>query len=294
MAPSLFCRAPRIQDEPANALVLQQREDLVALELVAPVQELELDDERQPDHLAAELLDEVDRRLRGAAGREHVVVDQHPLAGDDRVGVHLERVEAVLERVLGRHRSPGELARLTRGDEPAAEPAGEGAAGDVTPSLRPEHEVGLLRLGPLRDPLHRLPERLAVGEQGHDVLEDDSRLREVRDVADLRGEVDRHQTPATRRRSARQKRSCESSWASSASPWRSSSAPWRASGLRERSFGNSASRRSAWFPAAVANLRSCRTSTPAATSRAQTTAVSTSLSPKGGSSRPYSTRSRPC
>src|SRR5581483_440450 len=256
--------------------------------------ELELDDEREADDLPPELLDELDRRLRRATGREDVVVDQHALPGDDRVGVHLQRVEPVLERVLRRHRPPRKLSRLACGNEPAAEPAGERAAGDVAARLGAEDEIRLLRLRPLRDPLHRLLERFGVGEQRHDVLEDDSGLREVRDVADLGGQVDGHQIAATRCRSARQKRSWESSCASSASPCRSSSAPWRASGLRDRSFGSSASRRSAWLPAAVANLRRCRTSTPAAISRAHTTAVSTSPSPNGGSSNPYSTRSRPC
>ena len=68
----------------------------------------------RPTTIAAELLDELDRRLRGAAGREHVVVDEHALARRDRVGVHLERVEAVLERVLDADRPPGQLAGLPR------------------------------------------------------------------------------------------------------------------------------------------------------------------------------------
>src|SRR4029079_558374 len=93
--------------------VLEQREDVVALQPLAAVQELELDDERQPDDLAAELLDELDRRLRGPARRQHVVVDQDALALDDRVGVHLQRVEAVFERVLRCPAPPRHLAGLT-------------------------------------------------------------------------------------------------------------------------------------------------------------------------------------
>jgi len=52
-----------------------------------------------------------------------------------------------------------------------------------------EHDVRLLRLSPDRKLLDGLAQRLGVGEEGHDVLEDDSRLREVRDVPDLGREV---------------------------------------------------------------------------------------------------------
>src|SRR6476620_3910749 len=95
--------------------VFDQGAHLVALEPLASVQELQLDDERQADDLAAELLDELDRRLRGASRRQHVVVDQHLLPRDDRVRVDLERIEAVLERVLRRHRAPRQLSGLARG-----------------------------------------------------------------------------------------------------------------------------------------------------------------------------------
>src|SRR4029078_10618310 len=95
--------------------VLEQREDVVALQPLPAVQELKLDDERQPHDLAAELLDELDRRLRGPARPQLVGVAQNALALDDRVGVHLQRVEAVFERVLRCHGPPRELAGLTGG-----------------------------------------------------------------------------------------------------------------------------------------------------------------------------------
>src|SRR5919198_4828405 len=85
---------------PTSAFVLDQRENVVALEAVAAVQELKLDHEGEPDDLPAELLDEVDLRLRRPPCREQIVVDEHALPGRDCVGVELERVEAVLERVL--------------------------------------------------------------------------------------------------------------------------------------------------------------------------------------------------
>ena len=57
----------------------------------------------------------------GAAGGEQVVVDQHARAAGERVGVDLERVDPVLERVLGADRLVGQLARLARGNEAGRE-----------------------------------------------------------------------------------------------------------------------------------------------------------------------------
>jgi hypothetical protein len=116
----------------------------------------------------------------------------------------LERVEAVLEGVLGSDGSPRQLAGLPRCDEPAAEPAGQRAARDVAACLGAEHEVGLLRSRPVGDLVDGRAQRVRIGEQRHDVLEDDPRLGEVRDVPDLLREIDGHET---RWRSARQNRS---------------------------------------------------------------------------------------
>src|SRR5687767_7104947 len=84
--------------------ILDQRENVVAFELLAAVQELELDHEGKADHLAAQLLDKVDLGPGGAAGREQVVVDEHAGTALDRVGVELERVEPILQRILRAHR----------------------------------------------------------------------------------------------------------------------------------------------------------------------------------------------
>src|SRR3954451_18473659 len=89
--------------------VADQREDVVAFEALPAVQKLELDHEREAHDLAPQLLDEIDLRPRGTSRREQIVVDDHARAGLDRVRMQLERVEAVLERVLDADRAPGEL-----------------------------------------------------------------------------------------------------------------------------------------------------------------------------------------
>src|ERR687898_1181039 len=115
--------------------VRDQRLHVVAGELVAAVQEGELDHEEEADDLAAELLDELRLRLRGAAGGEHVVVDDHPSSRRDRVRVHVEAVLAVLQVVRRLDRVPRQLPRLSSGDEAAAETVRERAAEDEAPPL---------------------------------------------------------------------------------------------------------------------------------------------------------------
>src|SRR4029450_11903041 len=50
----------------------------------------------------------------------------------------------------------------------------------------PATMAGVPPPGPVAEDVDRLPERVGVREQRHDVLEDDARLRPVRDVADQR------------------------------------------------------------------------------------------------------------
>src|SRR5262245_42566548 len=142
---------------PPTFLVLDQREHVVPFQAFPAFEKRQLEQARQADYLAAELLDEVDRRLRGAPGREHVVVNEHSLTQLDRVGVDLELVEAVLERVLGRNGTPRQLAGLAGSHEATAEPARERPAGDVAARFRPENEIRSPRFGPLSEQVDRLP-----------------------------------------------------------------------------------------------------------------------------------------
>src|SRR5262245_28889310 len=88
---------------------MNQRKDVVARDLLATLQEVQLDDELEAHDLAAELLDELGQRFRRPAGGEDVVVDHHPRAVVKCVGPELERVLAILERVLGADRLQRQL-----------------------------------------------------------------------------------------------------------------------------------------------------------------------------------------
>ena len=218
---------------------LDQREDVVALELLAAVQELELDHEREPDHLAAELLDEVDLGLRRAARGEQVVVDEDARsAGSIASACSSSASKPYSSAYLALTVLHGSLPGLRAATKPQLEPVGERRAEDEAARLGAEDEVRLARLGALRELLDRLVQRLRVGEQRHDVLEDDPALREVRDVADLRRQVHCGALSGDERaHEPRQKSSWESSCESRASASRSSSpavAPLGVAGAERR------------------------------------------------------------
>src|SRR5260370_8395988 len=112
----------------------------MALELVASVEERQLDQERDADDPPAQLLDQPERGGHRASRREQVVDGEHALAALDRVLVHRERVTAVLELVLDLDGLAGKLAELAHGHEARAELLRAGAAADQAPPLHtPPH-----------------------------------------------------------------------------------------------------------------------------------------------------------
>src|ERR1700693_1968237 len=106
-------------------------------------QVLELDQDLDSDHLAAELADQANRGGRGAARRQYIIDDQHLLTGSDGVGVDLELVGAVLELVGVADRLPGQLANLADRYKPGIELHGNGRTGDETARLDGRDKVGL-------------------------------------------------------------------------------------------------------------------------------------------------------
>ena len=104
--------------------------------------------------------------------------------------MHLEGVEAVLQGVLGPDGEDGQLPRACGGHESTSEPVCDRRPEDEPARLGADDDVDLPRLGPLGHLVDRLVQGLGVRQEGHDVLEDDPGTGEVRDVADLRAEVD--------------------------------------------------------------------------------------------------------
>jgi len=116
-------------------------------------------------------------------------VDQYPGTPREGIGVHLERVDAVFERVLGADRVVRQLARLPRWDEARPQLACQRRAEDESARLGRHHVVDLERKGVLRQRCHGGVERGRVQQQRSDVPEYDPLLGKVRDVADVSAQV---------------------------------------------------------------------------------------------------------
>src|SRR2546423_10120576 len=114
--------------------------DVVSRQVVGALEELQLDEEGDPDDLAAKLLDQARRRPGRAASRQQVIDDHHRLPRPDRMLMDLEYPRAVLERVGLCNFLTGELAFLPDWDEACIEQAGKRATEDETPPLHTDHQ----------------------------------------------------------------------------------------------------------------------------------------------------------
>ena len=101
----------------------------------APVEILELHQKRESFDVRAKSFEQPRRSGRRAARREQVVDHQHALALLQGVGVNLERVGAVLERILFGQSIVRQLARLTNGDETGTDGVSDRRAENVTARL---------------------------------------------------------------------------------------------------------------------------------------------------------------
>src|SRR3972149_897660 len=93
----------------------------ILLELLAPLQEPKLDQERHADHVTAELLDQPERGGHGPSGREEVIDSQHALAGLKGVFMDRERITAVLKLIFDFYGLSGELPKLPDRDKSSPE-----------------------------------------------------------------------------------------------------------------------------------------------------------------------------
>ena len=98
--------------EASLLVVMQEAEYVVLGKFGAAFEEVEFDGYGEADDFAAELLDELDGRVHGAAGGEQVVDDDDALAVLDGVEMDFERVGAVLEVVVDAGDLRGELFRF--------------------------------------------------------------------------------------------------------------------------------------------------------------------------------------
>ena len=185
-----------------------------SVELVAAVKEVELHHEKEADQVTSELADErtgsgggstCHVKLAGCSQEKetssqksqltssnNVVHNNDLLTRLDRVLLHLEVVGSVLLLVALGHALAGELALLPDGHEAGAQPERQSRAKEEAAALEADDNVdaalladgGVEGLGDLQlQRAHQAGEVGVVGEDGHDVLEQDARRGEVRELA---------------------------------------------------------------------------------------------------------------
>lgn len=145
----------------------------------------QVDDEAAFDDLAAHLGYQRAGGFCGAAGSDEVVHQQHAIAFLYRVGVDLDAVGAVFERVVVADGFGGKLAFFADRDEALVQRVSQRRAKDKTARFYAGDLVDLHVLVALRQLIYRGTKTGRVLEQRGDVTELDALLGIVRDGTDM-------------------------------------------------------------------------------------------------------------
>src|SRR5579883_2306587 len=99
-------------------IISYQGQALCLTQTGASAEKAEFDYESASDHVAVERVDQADRGLGGAAGRQQVVDNQHAAVSGDRVLMDFQRIDAVFQLILLLDPQIGKLAGLARDNHP--------------------------------------------------------------------------------------------------------------------------------------------------------------------------------
>lgn len=194
----------RISNRPHLGLAREKSVDRSG-ELLASLEELELEDEDEAQQIAAHLLD----HLAGRVGRatcsivslimplsivivvhtsgDNVIDHDNLLTRLDGIGLHLEEILAIFLIIGLSLAGSRQLALLAHRNEASTEAQSQAGADQKATSLQTNDDIGLLAAVALKDmQFQRADEGLVqgrVGEDRQDILEQDSRGREVRELA---------------------------------------------------------------------------------------------------------------
>ncbi len=128
-------------------------------DFVGAAERRQIDDEAGSGDIGADLLEELDGGLRGAAGGDQIVDQDHSLAANERILVHFHLVDAVFERIADADPLERQLAFLADRHESARHLMRNRAAEDEAARLDAGNLVDLAA-GP---GLHQLVDGAAEG-----------------------------------------------------------------------------------------------------------------------------------
>jgi len=139
--------------------------------------------------LALGHLDELSNGGGSTAGRQDVVHDQDRLAWLNAIGVHFERIGAILQGVLDGMNGVGKLFGFAHGDEASPKGQRHGRGEKVAARLNSNDDVDRVAGVLLLERLDGVPETGFVLEKGGDVVEIDAGFGPVFDLPDERFQV---------------------------------------------------------------------------------------------------------
>ena len=170
-------------------LIGQDRLEATSRKTVGPIQEGEREQKAAADDSPANGLHQLTGGSRRSSGREDVIDYEHIRTIRARIDVDFQRVRAVLQLVCDPSRRERKLADFSDRDDPGTERLRHWPAEQKSSAL----DRGNERYAGIRErschALAGLRKQGAVREQRRNVLEKDTRLREIRDVSNGATEV---------------------------------------------------------------------------------------------------------
>src|SRR5437868_13178348 len=116
---------------------MQERVDVVAGQLLAPFQEIQLEDEAEPGHFAAEHFDQLRDSRGSSSGGQDIVNDKYVLSGCYGVLMNLEHIFAIFERILDAGALAGKFLFFSNRDESVAQSVGNRGSDDESAGFDP-------------------------------------------------------------------------------------------------------------------------------------------------------------
>lgn len=173
-------------------LIRQERKHPVPLQTLSALQGAQFDKKGCLDDVALQRLQQLQRRLHGAASGQDVIDHQHACPRHEGILVHFQGILAILQGVFDPQRGGGQFARFAHGDQAGVELIGQGSAENKAARFYAHYLVDVLAHVALGQEVDRQVKRLRIRQQGGNVLEDDPRLGEILDVTNLGGELLQH------------------------------------------------------------------------------------------------------
>jgi fructose-bisphosphate aldolase, class II len=132
-----------------------------------------------------DLAQQVDPRGHCSACGEQIIHDDHALTWFDCIGLDLDSVGAVFQRVLVSDGFAGQFPGFAQHDEPASELERQRGCYQEASALDPGEQIRLIFAHGVCHPSHRYLPGVGIPEQGRDVVEKDPGFGEIGDSADV-------------------------------------------------------------------------------------------------------------